>query len=481
MTQRRGKNLASTVTLGFFFLVTLAGLVGGGRLIPLLYVLFAVIAGVVAYYREPTRYVAFVFGLWFFTPWVRRVIDLHNGFDPTNVVLLAPLLVTLIGALTLVARARELRGSMMSPFFFTLSAVLYGYAVGALKSGFIPATYAMLTWVAPITFSMHLMLSWRLFPRLRDSFLTFLQYALPIIAAYGIYQFVRPPSWDVAWMTAADVASVGSPIPFGFRSFGTLNTPGPYAVALLVGMLFLLGTTRRGLVLSLSLGLVALLLTRTRASWVAFVVGLLVVQFMGPVRRITRNWMILLLMVALAMPLLSLDVFRDTISKRLASFATLAQDQSVKQRLIISRGATEAISTHAEGEGLGATGGGTKLQEGGRTASIDNGFLEVFYVLGWPGGALLMLGLIGHILTLGRFRDARQDAFANSARACFWAMLSVLLIGDIFSGGIGTMFWGCYGFACCGHSYNFALGRGLRSRELARQLVPLQAAPRVVG
>jgi hypothetical protein len=478
---RRRANLASTVTLGLFFAITLAGLAVGGRITPLLYVLFATLAGFVAYYREPTRYVGFVFGLWFFTPWVRRIIDYHNGFNPTNVVLLAPLLVTMIALLTPISRARELRGSMMYPFIFTFSAVMYGYAVGALKSGFIPATYAMLTWVAPISFSMHLMLSWRIFPRLRDSFLTFLQWALPVIAAYGIYQFVRPPVWDLAWMMAADVASIGIPAPFSFRAFGTLNTPGPYAVALLIGMLFLLGTTRRGLVLSLSLGLVAILLTRTRATWVAFAVGLLVVQFMGPVRRITRNWMILLLMVALALPLLSLDVFRDTISKRLASFATLSQDQSVKQRLIMSREATNIIATRAEGEGLGATGGGTKLQEGGRTASIDNGFLEVFYVLGWPGGSLLMLGLIGHIITLTRFRDARQDAFANSARACFWAMLSVLLIGDIFSGSVGTMYWGCYGFACCAHAYNFALGRGLRSREIARQLVPPEPAPNLGG
>lgn len=475
---RRGANPASTLTLGIFFAVTMAGLAGGGgRLFPPIYVGLAIVAGLAAYYREPGRYVAFVFGLWFFTPWVRRIVDLHNGFNPTNVVLLAPVLVTLISVLTLLFRARELRGAMMYPFTFTLSAVVYGYAIGILKAGFIPATYAMLTWVAPISFAMHLNLNWRIFPTLRDSFLTFLQYALPIIAAYGIYQLVRPPVWDLAWMEAADVASIGMPIPFGFRIFGTLNTPGPYSVALLIGMLFLLGTTRRGLLLSLSLALVALLLTRTRASWAAFAIGLLVVQFMGPIRRITRNWFILLLMIVLAIPLLSLDVFRDSISSRLASFATLSTDNSFRQRLVLSRGATQAIAARAEGEGLGATGGGTKLQEGtGRQASIDNGFLEVFYVLGWPGGALLMVGLIGHILTLARFRDARQDAFANSARACFWAMLSVLLIGDIFSGAIGAMFWGPYGFACCAHAYNYATGKGLRSRQLASEIAARQPA-----
>ena len=71
-------------------------------------------------------------------------------------------------------------------------------------------------------------------------------------------------------------------------------------------------------------------------------------------------------------------------------------------------------------------------------------------------------------LTLARFRDSRQDAFANAARAVFWAFLSVLLIGDIFSGAVGAMFWGAYGFACSAHAYNFAVGKGLRSRQVAR-------------
>lgn len=479
--QRHGADPASNLTLGIFFLVTLAGLAGGGgSLFPPLYVGFAVLAGLVSFYREPGRYVALVYGLVFFTPWVRRVVDFQHGFNPTNVVLLAPVLVALISALTLVYRARELRGSMMFPFIFTLSAVAYGYSIGILKIGFIPATYAMLTWIAPISFAVHLNLNWRIFPRLRDSFLTFMQWALPLIAAYGIYQVVRPPAWDTYWLVAADVASVGAPVPFGFRAFGTMNAPGPYSVALVIGMLFLLGSTRRGVVLALSIGLVALMLTRVRSAWVAILIGLVVVQFLGPIRRMPRNWFILLLMFVLSIPLLSLDVFRDTISSRLSTFAAITRDNSFRQRLIMSNAVTEVIAAHAEGEGLGATGGATKLQdaEGGQ-ASIDNGFLEVFYVLGWPGGALLYLGLIGQVLTLMRFGDAREDAFANSARACFWAMLSILLIGDIFSQAAGILFWGSYGFACCAHAYNFAAGKGLRSRQLVRGFPARQPAASV--
>jgi hypothetical protein len=473
---RLGRSRLSVPTVAFlaFIGVTAVGLTGaGGGLFPVIYVGAATGTALVAYYRAPARYPPFVFALWYFTPWVRRIVDYHHGFQPANLVLVAPTLATTVAGLTLLYRARELRGTLMYPFTLTLVGVFYGYFIGVLKAGAFPATYALLTWLGPIAFAMHLILNWRIFPAMRDAFLDFLQWALPLIAAYGIYQVATLPAWDRFWMEAAEVYSIGVPVKFGFRAFGTMNSPGPYAVALLVGMIFLMGSARRGMVISLSLGLMGLLLTRTRASWVALVVGLLVVQFMGPVRRMGRNWLFLLFMVALAMPVMSLDVFRDTIFSRLASFASLHEDSSVRQRLVLSNLATQALGARAEGEGLGATGGGTKLGTAtGRQASIDNGFLEVFYVLGWPGGSLVMLGLLGQLLTLGRFRDSREDAFANSARGAVWALLSVLFIGDIFSGAVGAMFWGAYGFACCAHAYNYATGKGLRSRQLARDFNP---------
>jgi hypothetical protein len=417
--------------------------------------------------------------MWFFTPWVRRMVDMRVGFQPASFVLAAPVVVTMIAALTMLYRARELRGTLMYPFVLAMVGVIYAYFIGILKNGMFPATYAVLTWLGPISFSVHLILNWRQFPVMRKAFLDFLQWAVPIMGAYGIYQVARLPAWDQAWMEAANVLSIGLPVPFGFRAFGTMNSPGPYAVVLMMGIIFLLGTARRGMVVSLTLSIVALLLTRTRASWVALAVGVTIVQLMGPLRRMTRNWFFLLLMIAVAAPVLSLDVFRESITKRIFSLSALEDDSSVRQRMLLSNLATQAIGARAEGEGLGATGGGTKLANSGveRQASIDNGFLEIFYVLGWPGGCMMIMGLIGMLLTLARFRDSREDAFANSARAVVWSLLSVLMIGDIFSGATGAMFWGAYGFACSAHAYNYATGKGLRSRQLARDFAALSQTP----
>lgn len=478
-TGRRGvRTSLAGVAFGLYLVVTLAGLAGlGGGLFPIFYVVASSIAALVAYHRAPGRYVVFVFAIWFVSPFVRRVFDYHHGYQSASLILAAPVVVTVVSALTLFYRPREIRGSMMYPFMFSLAGVAYGYFVGLLKVGVFPATYALLSWVGPMCFAAHLLVNWRLFPLLRKTFLDFVQWALPLLGAYGIYQTARLPAWDKAWMIAADVSSIGAPVPFGFRAFGPMSTPGPFAVALVVCMLFLFGTARRGMVISLTVALISLLLTRTRAGWVALLVGLLIVQLMGPVRRMTRNWLFLGFMAAAAVPILSLDVFRESILRRISSFASLNEDNSIRQRILLTNAATQVIGARAEGEGLGATGGGTKLASGtGRQASIDNGFLEIFYVLGWPGGSLVLLGLIGQLLTLARFRDSRGDAFANAARACVWALLSILLIGDIFSGAVGTLFWGAYGFACCAHAYNFATGKGLRSRRLAREFHSQQPA-----
>lgn len=471
--------LTTVVFLGFIAF-TLAGAAGlGGRLFPPMYVAAAAITGLVAYYRSPARFVVFVYALWFFSPWVRRMVDMRIGFTPASLVLAAPVVVTMLSALTFLYRPRQLRGTLVYPFVLAGFGVLYAYFVGILKNGMFPATYALLTWLGPISFAIHLILNWRLFPQLRQAFLDFLQWAVPVMGAYGLYQVAVVPRWDRFWMEAANLGSIGMPVPFGFRAFGTMNSPGPYAVVMMMGVLFLLGTARRGMVISLILALISLLLTRTRSSWVALLVGIMIVQFMGPLRRAGRNWFFILLMAVVAVPVLSLDVFRDTITRRILSFASLEDDSSVRQRLMLSQLATQAIGSQAEGEGLGATGGGTKLIGTGveRQASIDNGFLELFYVLGWPGGCMVILALLSMLLNLTRFRDSREDTFANSARATVWALLSVLLIGDIFSGAVGTIWWGAYGFACCAHAYNYSIGKGLRSRQLAREFGIRTAPP----
>jgi len=126
----------------------------------------------------------------------------------------------------------------------------------------------------------------------------------------------------------------------------------------------------------------------------------------------------------------------------------------------------------AEGNGLGTTGGAIKLRTLGGLTSFDNGVLEIFYIFGWPGGALLYLGLAGMLLQAVRFRETRADPFANAVRATSVALVSMIPIGDVFTGPTGTMLWMSIGFGIAGHAYHLTTGRALRSQAWRRVTGP---------
>jgi hypothetical protein len=474
---------SSTVVIGLFILATLAMLAGlGGRAANIAYTGLAVVAGVLLIQRSPATYSSFSLWLWFVTPFVRRMLDYRHGWHPTNPALLAPPLVAALSIVTVWRHGRELRGRLFAPYLLILGALAYGYMVGLMVAGFIPATYALLTWIAPITFGVHLALSWRHYVELRASIRRTFAVALPMLGLYGVYQFVRIPPWDAAWMINADLRSVGSPLPYLVRVFGTLNTPGPYAAFLLVGILLVLAGTGFKRFPGIAVALIALLLTRTRSSWVAFVIGLVLMQVSQPVIRLPRRIIALVLVAVLAAPFTAIPKFRSTVLTRMSTLKDIRSDNSFIKRVEFSQEAATGIVESALGNGLGTTGGAVKLENRAvGVRSLDNGFLELFYVFGWPGGAMFLLGIGTLLIQTIRFAEARRDPFAGAVRATAMAILAIMPIGDIFSGSTGTLLWAMIGLGIAAHAYHLTTGLALRSRAAPRfrpgVLVPQWAAP----
>lgn len=449
----------------------------GGRVANFAYVAAAVATGAVLIARSPVTYSSFCLWLWFLTPFVRRVLDYRHGWNPTNVVLLAPPAVAALSAYTLSRHARELRGRLFAPYLLILGGLAYGYSVGLINAGLIPATYALLTWIAPLVFGVHLALSWRHYMELSASIRKTFAVALPFLALYGIYQFVRLPVWDSAWMINADLKSIGSPLPFSVRVFGTLNTPGPYAAFLLVGMLLLLAGKGFSRFPAIAVAFVALLLTRTRSSWIAFLIGLVIQQLTQPVIRLPRRLLALVVVVILAAPLTAIPSFHSIIAKRLSTLESISSDNSFIKRVQFSQEAANSIVQTALGNGLGTTGGAIKLEKAPvGVRSLDNGFLELFFVFGWPGGTMFVLGVVALLLQSFRFAEARRDPFASALRSAAIALVSILPIGDIFSGSTGTLLWAVIGLGIAAHAYHLTTGLALRSRAMltfrAGTLVP---------
>ncbi len=472
----------STIAAGVFIAATLVMLIGfGGSLASIAYVAVAVGLGTLLYARDSAGYVSFTLWLWFITPFVRRVIDMHHGWTPASPALLAPLAVSLLAALTVLRRAGELRGRLYAPYLLVLFAFGYGYSVGIINAGLIPATYALLTWMAPAIFGLYVAINWRRYPEIAASVRRTFVWAVPILAAYGIYQFTRLPPWDAQWMINADMRSIGAPQPFLVRIFGTLNTPGPYAAFLCAGALMLLPAKGKLRFVSVGIAMVSLLLARTRAMWVAFIIGLIVQQLGQPLKRVPKYFFTLIAVAIVSLPVASMPQFSALIAPRLRSFGNLPEDNSFIKRYNFSEQAAATIVETAEGSGLGSTGGAIKLRGGAGIRSLDNGFLEVFFIFGWPGGTIFFLGIAGLTMQSIRFRETKVDPFANATRATSVALIAVLPIGEVFTGATGTLLWMSVGFGIAGHLYHVTTGQALRSQAwkqaAARAIPPTVARP----
>jgi len=453
------------VTVAGFLVLTLAALGGvGGRVMGPLWAMGAAVTAFALVVRAPAGFLAFVVSLWFYTPLVRRVLDLHHGFVPANLALAAPVLASSVAILTVLRHARDLRGNLFAPMLLVLAAITYGFLVGVLRNGTVPAFYAYLTWLSPALVGLHTAMHWRRYPELRDLFLKTLAWSIGPAALYGIVQFVLLPPWDLYWMIETDLKSIGAPQPFALRVFGSMTMPGTFAVVMEVGLLLLLTARVRGRLPSLVLGFIGLLLSRIRTAWLGFVFGLLIQLVTQPIRRLPRNWITILIVGILSLPVITLPRFREGIAQRITSLTSGRDDSSIRSRIMVARAGYALVLDYAEGAGLGATGSATVAGGSGGIRNFENGLLEVFYLFGWPGGILFFLGVGGIIIQGMRLADARFDQFANAVRSGALALLASLLISEIFTGAPGTLFWVLIGFGVAAHAHNLASGATMAYR-----------------
>ena len=95
--------------------------------------------------------------------------------------------------------------------------------------------------------------------------------------------------------------------------------------------------------------------------------------------------------------------------------------------------------------------------------TLDSGTLVVFSVMGWMGGALFTLAMIGILIPIVRERRERRDPVTNGAAAAVIALLAASLFGNVFNGVSGVMFWSAVGLASAGRTYALALEQTRRA------------------
>ncbi len=452
--------------------LALAG--AGGRTMPYAYPAGCLFIALIAYVRSPATYVAFTWWTWLLTPLIRRVFDLRYGFHPTSAILLGPLLATSVAVVTIARRRGMLRSSAYIPFTIAVLALSYAFLIGIIRQSPAAAAYDLLTWLAPLLFGLHLALEWQNFPRLSRTLLSSILFGILVVAAYGILQFVNPPAWDRSWVINAEMQSVGAPVPFVIRVFSTLNAPGPFSIMLVFSLLIGMAARQRWKALPLAIGLVALVLTKGRSAWGAFVVGALVLQFRQPIRSLPRQWFALMVVILLAAPLITQPRIMAVLTGRAASLGNVSGDQSFLARVETTRQVLTAISENPIGMGLGKYGGASKLVTGNKIGTaLDSGPLEIFDLMGWVGGTLYMMALVAIILPIARSGRRVYEPITAGALAAVIALLAASLFGNIFTSVSGFFFWTAIGLATAGRTYAGAL-------ELASRFVAPVAESRAL-
>ncbi|MFD2672718.1 O-antigen ligase family protein [Marinicrinis sediminis] len=358
-----------------------------------------VFPGAVLAFSHSKWYVPYALMIWAITPEVRRVMDWSvDTYHPMSYISIAPLLVMCYGSLILIKEWRKLQRHVQHVFMLLVVVLVYGVALG-LSAPF-PALFALLNYAAPLLLLPYMHITK---PNASEKRLWIQLYGLLAIGVsiYGIMQYIYAPAWDVFWMEHADMGSIGKPEPFEIRVFSTLNSPGP-AASFLTGALFPMLVERKWRPLGWAGVLIVLAglgLTLVRSSWLALIVMILVYACLSPLRKKVRLLSALFVIIMLMMIGAPLLPGSEGVTERVATLGDIESDHSYMERMDFARELVPLIKHDPLGRGLGTTGTGTKLANGGELGEFgvfDNGWGALLLTFGVPGtlvwtGCLLFL------------------------------------------------------------------------------------------
>jgi hypothetical protein len=414
------------------------------RLLELVFFAGAIAVSLLLIRYSFARHLSFVIWLYFIAPEVRRLADFYKGeFSERSLIMLAPLVAAIMCAAYLPANRAMLLQRRGVPVLLVGSGILYGFAVGVVRTGIFAASYDLVAWTFPLMLACAIIVKWDRFDEMRDSVTrTFLTGGI-VIAAYGLIQYINPPAWDAFWIDNAGMLTQGVAEPFGLRIFGPMNSSGPYSVALMCCALVALCTRGRLALLCLALCMPALFLTLVRSTLGGLAIGVLflALSLTGKQRRVLFAGIVATMLAVV--PLTMMEQSENGVTQRLATVTDLKDDASFEARSGIYDRFLDEMQVNVLGSGLGATGVGSKLASGpGGIVDFDSGVLEVPYVLGWPGSILYGAGIVLFIARAVSASLSRQmSAFACACAACSIGVVSLMVFTNTLVGASGLFFF----------------------------------------
>jgi len=430
----------------YCFVIAIAALVllGRGAALGLVFPTLGFLLGVFLFATSPAQYIGYSWWLWFLAPEVRRFVDFHSAWHPISPVMLTPLLVAGLSAVTLVRRSPALRLRELAGFALVVVALFYGFVVGFAKTGPFAASFAILNWAVPVAFAFHIAASAAEYPSHRSALRRSFTLGTLVMGVYGVFQYFVLPPWDQFWLVNVDMPSQGYPYPTLFRVFSTMHSCGPFAFIIGAGLLLLM---TGGGVLRLpaaAAGVASFALSLVRAAWLGWVVGVIVL--LAKLRLAMRLQLVLaaVLVAAIGGPILLNSPLSGPVGERIGSLTALDQDESYADRRQFYKDFLGVALSDIAGEGIGSTGTATKLSNNGEMGEygyFDSGVMQLPFVLGWFGCAVYVAGLLA-LLRQGVFAaPPKGDDFAAAAQAIAVSIGVMLISDNTLVGVMGMGFW----------------------------------------
>ena len=426
---------AAPITL--LLLVTLGlGLAGQGAARPVFVFGAAVVAWDLLRFGASAHFSASLV-LFCVAPFLRRVVDVSAGYDPSGIMISGPLLALLVVAPRVIARLSDGRrlDPALWPFIVAAACLLYAMVLTMVQGDLPAAVSGALRWGAPLTYGFWLYGEAGRDPLLVRAAARVSMILAPALGVYGLLQYVDPPVWDRFWMVNTSIASIGQPEPYQVRVFSMMSAPAGYATFTAAALLLLgFGRSRWALVLAAAPSMLGLMLSMYRAAWTALALGLLLGLCHG--RTVRRAAILLGAVALLAAAIVLLTPAGEAGGERSSPYGSTASDASGQERLA---GYAELLD--ADGGTLWGNGfGSTDVMRAGASAQ-DGQLLVTWFLMGLIVGIIEVSALLW-IAFLGIRGAWRNDTLEGVAVAGIIAgMLVQSPLAAVSAGEIGFLFW----------------------------------------
>ncbi|HYZ33299.1 MAG TPA: O-antigen ligase family protein, partial [Crenalkalicoccus sp.] len=383
--------------------------------------------------RHAGGYLAFLLCLVMLTPGLRHLVDWYAGYSQSNPMMLAPYAAILVALPTTgLYLLNQRRYTGLCAVMLGLIAI--GVWITALTGLIQEPLLTALRWVCPILLALYIWARAEELPGMRASVRRTLRVMLPLIAAYGLVQFVSILPWDAYFMERAPISSIGFPQPFAVRVFSTMNHSGSFAAALATGILLLLPRLRWYDFVSVLLACFALFVTTQRSAMGALALTVALLAVIMRSRTLRRRLMALVLTIAFAVVVaVAIPGLGDRLLGSVASVAELKRDESAQQRLAQYDALPARIEERPLGWGL-AWSLNPLNQRTEEDAELDSGVIDILLSFGIPGGAAYLAALAWLLMTGWRIASQLPSRTAKAELGVVLFGLSQLPFGSQHAG-----------------------------------------------